>query len=328
MSGSYEVLRNDVGIVDCGCWVRTQISGPDACAALDSVVGANMHELFDGRAINTLIPSLTGGVDAILWVAAVENNYLLIAEPSEQETIEAVLAELTSKFDISITNKQSDTSHLMLTGPNAETLAVDTLGDDVHSIGFLSVFELPESVLAMRIGYFGEYELHLFGEKEKQDDLLRQFADQCGKDLLVSPVGLPAMMAEMRILNTKRDIPQNVSVFEAGLQWMIDFQKTTLRAKSELDAKKKAVRNLCMLVVLEADIVEAGAQLVVEGQEVGWVQSAFFSPTLGKWVAIAYLQKDICAPGLLLQTQIGLANTVSAPAFLSVSVRNALEQAA
>ncbi|WP_068089059.1 glycine cleavage T C-terminal barrel domain-containing protein [Polycladidibacter stylochi] len=328
MSGTYEVLRNDVGIVDCDCWVRIQVSGPDACAALDSVVGANMHELFDGHAINTLIPSLTGGVDAILWIAVIENSYLLVAEPSEKEVIETVLSELISEFDISITDKQSNTSHLILTGPNAETLAVNTLGDDVHSIGFLGVFELPESVLAMRIGYFGEYELHLFSGKNQQADLLRQFADQSGKDLLVSSDGLPAMMAEMRILNTKRDIPPGVSVFETGLQWMIDFQKNSLRGRSALDAKKKTIRNLCMLVVLETDVVEAGGQLAVEGQEVGWIQSAFFSPTLEKWIAIAYLQKDICAPGLMLATQIGLASTVSAPAFLSVSVRNSLEQAA
>ena len=77
----YRRLRMHAGLADLQAWTRFELVGPQACDALDAVVGCNVRELFEGRAANTLIPSSSGGIDAIVWVIALENGYRVVAEP-------------------------------------------------------------------------------------------------------------------------------------------------------------------------------------------------------------------------------------------------------
>lgn len=326
MTKAYDKIRNHAGLVDLTDWARIEIGGAQAREALDSVVGGNLIDLFDGRAMNTLIPSVEGGVEAILWVIATSVGFELIAEPSEAEAIESVLAELQNNFDITVDDRSATRFHLVLTGPDAEEIASEALGDGVASIAFLNAFDLDDEISAARIGFFGEYELHLFGPVAAKAALIERLVAVGGDGIVTDQEAFPTMMAEMRILNRARDIQPGASVFATGLQWMIDFQKDNLRGADALSARREEADRGCVLMVLDA-APQTGA-LSVDGEEIGHVQSAYHSGTLGKTVALAYLDADLAAPGLVLQTSLGLAQTVSAPAFLSRSVTKALGHAA
>jgi len=327
MSNVYEKLRDHAGLVDLTNWTRFEVTGADATDALDSVMGGNMLDLFEGKAMNTLIPSLDGGVEAIVWVIATVDGFSVVAEPEETQAVAAVLGGLPDAFDV-VVSDQSDTQfHLVLTGPNAEAIAETALGDDILSIAFLNAYVLPNEVLAARIGYFGEYELHLFGTPDNKDLVISALNEAAGVDLIADQSAFPTMMAEMRVLNRARDIPPEVSVFDAGLQWMVDFQKENLRGADALASRRDEPGRACVLMVLDDQEIVSGA-ISVEGEQIGAVQAAYPSATLGKTVALAYLDADIATSGLVLQTSAGVATTVSAPAFLSKSVTNSMGQAA
>ena len=137
----------------------------------------------------------------------------------------------------------------------------------------------------------------------------------------------PVMMTEMGTLSRERDVPPDVSVFEAGLQWMVDFRKENLRAAEALERKKRTLRHKCVLMVVDGAAAGLQGQPVfVEDCDIGRVQSAFFSDTLGKAVALAYLTEDLGMPGL--SCAVGgdrrSGRTVSAPAFLGRSILNSL----
>lgn len=327
MSNVYEKLRNHAGLVDLANWTRVAVTGAQATDALESVMGGNVLDLFEGKAMNTLIPTLDGGVEAIVWVIATANGFEVVAEPEDKAAVADVLTALTADYDVEITDLTDTQFHLVLTGPEAEAIAEAALGDDILSIAFLNAFELPSQVLAARIGYFGEYELHLFGESLNKPQVMAAINDAAGADITTDQSAFPAMMAEMRVLNRARDITADASVFDAGLQWMVDFQKDNLRGAEALAARRDTKSRACVLMVMDDADVARGA-LIVEGEEIGHIQSAYPSVTLGKTVALAYLDGDIAAPGLVLDTSAGIALTVSAPAFLSKSVTNALGQAA
>ena len=325
----YQRLRNRAGLADLQAWARFEISGSGACEALDAVVGANVRDLFEGRAANTLIPSPAGGVEAIVWVIALEDGFRILGEPADREAIRLALEESTTGRDAELQDVRDETFALALIGPEAEKVAWKAFGDDVHSIAFLNVLPLGEpAVTAARIGYFGEYELHLSGElarKQAVIDALERAADN--RVLMVGEGALPVMMTEMGTLSRARDVPPDVSVFEAGLQWMIDFRKENLRASAGLERRKCSVERKCVLMIVDGEAAGLGDQPVfIEDQDIGRIRSAFHSETLGKSVALAYLAEDLAMPGLICDVGSGrrTGETVSAPAFLGRSILDSL----
>ena len=325
----YRRMRSHAGLADLQTWTRFELSGPHAGDALDAVVGCNIRDLFEGRAANTLIPSPAGGVDAIVWVIALDEGFRVLGEPADRETIRAVLAGGIDGRDAALRDIRDETFALALIGPEAEKIAWKAFGDEVHSIAFLNVLPLGDpAVLAARIGYFGEYELHLFGEMDRKQaviDALEQAAE--GDALMVEDGALLVMMTEMGTLSRGRDIPNDVSVFEAGLQWMIDFRKENLRAAAELERRKHSVRRKCVLMIVDGGAADLADQPVfIEDCELGRIQSAFHSETLGRSVALAYLAEDLAMPGLTcgVGTDRRAGRTVSAPAFLGRSILDSL----
>ena len=325
----YRRLRTHAGLADLQAWTRFDLVGPQACDALDAVVGCNVRDLFEGRAANTLIPSPAGGVDAIVWVIALENGYRVVGEPGDGEAVGRALAQSITGRDAVLRDIRDETFALALIGPEAEKVAWKAFGDEVHSIAFLNVMPIGDpAVLAARIGYFGEYELHLFGEVERRQsviDTLMKAAD--GDALVVGEGALPAMMTEMGILSRERDIPPDVSVFEAGLQWMIDFRKENLRSAAELEREMHSVDRKCVLMVVDGHASDLRHQSVfIEDHEFGRIQSAFDSETLGRSVALAYLAEELAIPGLTCAVgpERRTGETVSAPAFLGRSILDSL----
>ena len=325
----YRRLRTHAGLADLQAWTRFDLVGPQACDALDAVVGCNVRDLFEGRAANTLIPSPAGGVDAIVWVIALENGYRVVGEPGDGEAVGRTLAQSITGRDAVLRDIRDETFALALIGPEAEKVAWKAFGDEVHSIAFLNVLPIGDpAVLAARIGYFGEYELHLFGEVERRQSVIDRLMNAADGDALVVGEGaLPAMMTEMGTLSRERDIPPDVSVFEAGLQWMIDFRKENLRSAAELEREKHSVDRKCVLMVVDGHASGFRHQSVfIEDHEFGRIQSAFDSETLGRSVALAYLAEEFAVPGLTcaIGPERRTGETVSAPAFLSRSILDSL----
>ena len=325
----YRRMRHHAGLADLQDWARFELSGREACETLDAVVGCNVRDLFEGRAANTLIPSPDGGVGAIVWIVALEAGYRILGEPAEREAIHAALEECTTGRDATLRDVRDETFALALIGPEAEQVAWKAFGDEVHSIAFLNVLPLGDpSVLAARIGYFGEYELHLFGEASGKQTVIDALVQAAGGDaLLVGDAALPVMMTEMGTLSRVRDIPPDTSVFEAGLQWMIDFRKQDLRAAAGLERKKRSVQRKCVLMIIDGEAANLHGQPVfIEEHDIGRICSAFHSETLGRSVALAYLGEDLAMPGLTcaVGSDRRTGETVSAPAFLGRSILDSL----
>ena len=321
----YRRMRGTAGLADLQSWTRFDLSGPQAGDALDAVVGCNVRDLFEGRAANTLIPSPTGGVEAVVWVVSLEDGFLVVAEPADHEAVRTALIESTSGRDAVLTDIGDRTFALVLVGPLAETVAWKAFGDEIRSLAFLSAMRLGDgAILAARIGYFGEYELHLFGDltaKRTLIDALEQAGN--GDALMVGESAFPAMMTEMGVMSRKRDIPPDVSVFEAGLHWMIDFRKENLRAAGELERRKHSTERRCVLMIVDGVATDLkGQPIFVEDCDIGSIQSVSHSETIGRCVAFAYIAEDLAMPGLTCFVGAGrqLGTTVSAPAFLGRSI--------
>jgi len=326
---SYKTIRDHAGLVDLKNWTRFEIFGLDAAEVLDETVGCNVLDLFEGRAVNTLIPSLTGGVDAIVWIITLEHSFLMISEPEDRNAIKNALESSIAGRDVTVKDVQEEKFALVLTGPEAEGIAEQAFGDDIYSIAFSNALMISSpTVIAARIGFFGEYELHLFGDISDKERVIKQIKRAAGEQNLVTDqAAFAVMMTEMRVMSRHRDVPVSTSVFEAGLHWMVDFRKEKFRGSDALQICKGTVKNKCVLMLAEGFVADIAEQKVfIDGVEIGFVQSAYWSDSIEKVVALAYINSEFGLPGLTCM--IGVENinaeTISAPAFLSKSVINSL----
>ena len=321
----HQRTRTRAGLADLEAWTRTEVIGPDADVAIDAVVGCNVRDLFEGRAAQTLIPSPTGGVEAIVWVMALKSSYRIVAEPAERAAVELALKESTAQRDAEFRDIGEEQFALALIGPEAGRVARSALGDEVESVGLLNVRLLGRPpVLAARLVHFGEHELHLFGEASGKEALVEKLERAAGEDLpRIGNDALAGMMAESGSLSRVRDIPHDASVFEAGLEWMVELRKLDLRAAEALERAKGAAKRKCVMMTIDGDAAGLRDQpVLLAGQEIGRIQSAYDSGTLGCTVAVTYLTESLAVPGL--DCTVGAhgrtGRTVSAPVWINSSV--------
>ena len=314
--------RTGAALADLEAWTRFEVTGPDADVAIDAVVGCNVRDLFEGRAAQTLIPSPSGRVDAIVWIMALESSYRIVAEPAERAAVGQALKESASRRNAEYRDIREEQFALALIGPEAERVARSALGDEVESIALLNVLPLGRPpVLAARLMHFGEHELHLFGEASRKQAVIERLERGAGGDLpRVGNGALAAMMAEKGMLSRARDIPHDASVFEAGLEWMVELRKLDLRASEALERAKGAARRKCVMMTIDGDAAGLGDQpVLLAGQEIGRIQSAYDSEVLGCTVAVTYLTESLAVPGL--HCTVGAhgrtGQTVSGPVLIS-----------
>ena len=350
----YWRLRTRAGLADLGAWTRIEVSGRGASATVDAVIGENVQDLFEGRCAHTLIPSETGGAEAIVCVITLGESYHVVAEPEEHNTVMRALEAAARGRDAVVRDVRAEKFALALVGPRAMRIAHVAFGEVVHTIAALNAIaavgitrgasgkagrtpvapnatpigELP--VVAARPDYFGEYELHLLGPAAEKEAVIEQLERASGDEpLRVGTGALATMMTEMGTLSRARDVPDGTSVFEAGLEWMIDFRKQGLRAAEALERAKATVRRRCVLMTMDGRAGGLPGQAVrLEGQKIGRIQSAVDSYTLKGTVALAYLDERFGIPGLncAVGDEERPAATVSAPAFLSQSTLDNLSR--
>ncbi|MCW8166673.1 aminomethyl transferase family protein [Verminephrobacter aporrectodeae subsp. tuberculatae] len=319
----YQVIRHEAGVVDMSDWGRFALRGVGAQDALDALMGANMLDLYDGVATNTLIVSKSGGVEAVVWVVGLVDGFMVVCEREDAQTVGALLREQAQLYGVDVEDLQQSRFALTLAGPAAQAVAERVFGDEVHSIAFLGALELSSArVLAVRLGFVGEYELHFFGAPAEKEALLQSLVGAGAKSVGAS--AYPVMMVEMRTLSRHRDIPADVSVFESGLQWMVDFRKDNFRGKQELEARRAGVQCKCVMVLVEgAPDGVSGAPLQVNDMCIGQVHRAYWSNTLEKTVALCYMDAELAWPGIAMTVNGAQARSVGAPAFLTQSVMQA-----
>ena len=324
----YARMREHAGLADLDDWARFEVRGREAREVVDAVVGASMIDLFDDRAIHTLIPSHEGTVEAIVWLITTEDGVRVLAEPADRNAVRAALEAGTRGRDAQMHDLCESEFTLALIGPDTERIAREAFGDEVRGMAFLNARRLGEpKVLAARLGHFGEDELYLFGDAHEKAALAERLDAAGGGNLRVGKGAFPVMMTEMGTRSRTRDIPAGTSVLEAGLEWMIDFRKRNLRGGEALERAKAAVKRRAMLTTMRGWDAGVENRVRVGTRDIGWVQCAYGSPKLGQAIGLAYLEEDMAVPGV--QCTVGArahpAQTIATPAFATRSFLQSLD---
>lgn len=297
----HDAVRDGAGMFDMSPLKKVFVRGTDAQRALDHLVTRDLSNLAPGRAAYLSVLTEDGRMADDAIVSNNGNDEWMIVHGSGQT--QALLAESAAGLDVTI-DFDDDLHDISVQGPRA----LEVL--DAHcdkDLGDLAYFEhcsarlFGHEVRISRTGYSGErgYELFVQGALAVPiwDSLAEAGVMPC------SFTALDKVRIEAGLLFYDYDMNTEHSPWEVGLGFTVNTGKADFRGKTAVMALKgqEQVRNVGLLVD-HSDMLAGGESLLLDGREVGVVNSPCFSHRMQASLALAHVRPDV-ATGAVLHVQ-------------------------
>ena len=306
-------VRGGVGMIDASTLGKIVVKGPDAAEFLDRIYTGIMSTLPVGRCRYGLMCNEAGFLfDDGVVVRVREDEFLCHTTSGGAERVHAWLEEWlqTEWFDLRayVLNVTEQWAQIAVAGPRSLAL-LERLGSNVDfgedSLPFLSMAEGQIGTVrfrVFRISFSGElaYEVAVpagFGAS------LWQTLLEAGRDLGLAAYGTEAlhvMRAEKGYIMIGDETDGTVSPLDLGLGWAVSKKKRDFLGKRGMRMPHMADGNRRRLVGLLTEdpetVLPTGA-CAVEGnsgdrqQIIGHVTSSYRSPTLGRSIAMALVER-------------------------------------
>ena len=301
----HTAVRERVGLFDVSHLGKLLVEGPGAAEALERAVTNGVGSLPEWRARYNLVLTDGGGIVDDLFVYRRPDGWLVVPNAANTDAVLAAMRE-----EGPVVDARERWAILALQGPASRRMGEELLPGatdlKLHAFGD---FDLDgAAVQVARTGYTGEYGFELFVPSADAPRIWRLLL-AAGQPHGILPVGLGArdtLRLEMGYPLHGHEISVETNPLEAGLSWTIDWDKPSFRGKGALERIRSAgiTRRLVGLVAQGPGIPRAGHPILAGGAAVGAVTSGNFSPTLGKGVALGYVDADSAEPGTMLDVDV------------------------
>ncbi|MGW7086502.1 glycine cleavage system aminomethyltransferase GcvT [Streptomyces sp. NPDC054871] len=305
-------VRTKAGLFDLSHMGEITVTGPEAVDLLNFALVGNIGSVGVGRARYTMICAEDGGIlDDLIVYRLGETEYMVVANASNAQVVLDALTARADGFDAQVRDDRDAYALLAVQGPESPGILKSLTDADLDGLKYYA--GLPGTVagvpaLIARTGYTGEDGFELFvapGDAEKLWNALMEAGTPAG----MVPAGLSCrdtLRLEAGMPLYGHELTAELTPFDAGLGRVVKFEKTSqsdtfvgraaLAAAAER-AETAPPRKLVGLIAAGRRIPRAGFSVVAEGKVIGEVTSGAPSPTLGKPIAIAYVDAAHAAPG-------------------------------
>jgi aminomethyltransferase len=306
----HQAVREAAGLFDLSHMGEITVTGPQAGELLDHALVGHLSALRVGRARYTMICDADGGIlDDLIVYRLAEREYLVVANAANSQVVLDALGARRAGFDADVRDDRTDYALLAVQGPASPGILAGLTDADLAGLRYYA--GLPGTVagrraLIARTGYTGEDGFELFCSPEDAEPLWHALIDAGGPAGLV-PCGLACrdtLRLEAGMPLYGNELTTATTPFDAGLGRVVRFDKPgdfvgrePLRAAAERAAERPP-RVLTGLVARGRRVPRAGYLVLdAEGRAVGEVTSGAPSPTLGRPIAMAYVDAAHAAPG-------------------------------
>ncbi|MDN5382894.1 glycine cleavage system aminomethyltransferase GcvT [Streptomyces sp. LB8] len=302
-------VRTRAGLFDLSHMGEITVTGPQAVALLNYALVGNIATVGPGRARYTMICRADGGIlDDLIVYRTGEHEYLVVANASNAQAVLDALTERAAGFDAEVRDDRDAYALLAVQGPEALAVLKPLTDADLDGLKYyaaLSGTVAGVPALIARTGYTGEDGFELFvapGDAER----LWQALTEAGTPAGLVPCGLSCrdtLRLEAGMPLYGNELSTALTPFDAGFGRVVKFDKEgdfvgreALLAAAERVAAEPS-RVLVGLVAQGRRVPRAGYSVVADGKVIGEVTSGAPSPTLGKPIAMAYVDAAYAAPG-------------------------------
>jgi len=308
----HNTVRSKVGLFDVSHMGEIDVTGKDALAFVQNLITNDVTQIQDGQILYSPMCYPNGGiVDDLLVYRYRAEHFYIVVNASNTDKDYAWMLEQIQGYSVQVENVSDQVAQLALQGPFAEQILQKLTPIDLKEIKYYwfmhgEVNGVP--CLVSRTGYTGEDGFEIYIAPDKASDLWRKILE-VGAPEGVQPIGLGArdtLRFEARLPLYGNELGPEISPLEVGIGIFVKLNKENFIGKEALvQQKEKGIpRKLVGLEMIERGIARSHYLLQKDGDEVGFITSGSFSPTLNKNIALGLIRADLAEIGATLDVII------------------------
>ena len=303
-------VRNNCGIFDVSHMGEICVKGKEATAFVDYIFTNDVESMNDNQVLYGMMLYKTGGVVDDLLVYKFNNeHYLLVVNASNIDKDYAWVLE-NNTFDCNTSNESDNFSEVALQGPKAQDVLQQLTDFDLELITFFTHQNVTidgKLCLVSRTGYTGEDGFEIYGTHEDIVEIWDLLLET-GKDEIL-PIGLGArdtLRFEVNLPLYGHELTKDITPLEAGYSFAVKLDTNDFIGKDVLVKQKaeKTSRRIVGLEMIDKGIMREGYNVYHEDVLVGFITTGYKSPSTGKTVALAMIDRPYDKLGTNLEVEI------------------------
>jgi aminomethyltransferase len=315
VEAEHRATRTAAGMYDVYYQGALDVKGREAEAFLNSVIVNDVRRLADGGVLYSSVLNKAGGmIDDLTVFRFSAEHYWLCPTPSRVDRVVAHLTEQAGDRLAYVTNCVSGTAYLSIQGPKSRTILAGLTSLDL-STAELPYYRFSQGILAevpvvlSRTGYSGELGYELFYPRDYADHMWAALLD-AGEPYGLKPAGLGALRSvriEKKYPLYGLDLDETTSPYEAGVSWTVHLDKGDFIGRDALLRQHESgpTRTLVGIAFDGVGFLpKPGDPVTLDGRTVGKVTSADTGYTLGRTLALGYLEPSIAEGTKVLVTTV------------------------
>jgi aminomethyltransferase len=309
----HAAVRERAGLFDVSHMGEIEVKGEAAESFLQSLVTNDVGKLKAGGAQYTAMCYENGGtVDDLIIYKKGDHDYLLVVNAANTDKdFEWITSHAPE--NVTVKNISGEVAQLAVQGPKAEAVLQKLTDTDLSTIGF---FKFKEDVsiagvptLVSRTGYTGEDGFELYMPWEAAPKVWEAIIE-AGSEYGLLPCGLGArdtLRFEAKLPLYGQELTADISPLEAGIGFAVKVDKEAdFIGKAALKAQKEngLTRKIVGIEMVDKGIPRAHYPVYSGDRKIGEVTTGAPSPTLGKNLGLALLEKPFTEIGTEVDVEI------------------------
>ncbi len=303
----HNAVRTSVGLFDVSHMGEIEIRGNDRIKFANYITTNDVSQLALNQVqYSTMLYPGSGIVDDFLVYNLQDRVLFVVNAINTDKDYEWILDN--KELDVEIKNVSDNIGQLAVQGPKSEPVMQKLFDFSLSELKYYWATETNMKdvpVILSRTGYTGEDGFEVYLDRQYAAEAW-DMVMEAGKEYAIRPIGLGArdtLRSEMRYCLYGNDIDKTTNPLEAGLGWIVKFDKGDFIGKENLlKIKETGVkRKLVGFEVIERGIPRPHQEICNETKKVGSVTSGTFSPSLKRGIGIGYVDLPFNKAGTKLK---------------------------
>ncbi|MGI6537350.1 MAG: glycine cleavage system aminomethyltransferase GcvT [Caldicoprobacterales bacterium] len=305
-------VRKSAGLFDVSHMGEIEVKGQDALSYLNYIMTNDVSKLKPNQVQYSVMVNENGGtLDDVLIYCFNEQHYWVIANAANRLKDFKWMQKQAACYEVNISDISDHVAQLALQGPKASEI-LNSVTEEINNLRFFrfkkSVVANDISCLISRTGYTGEDGFELYCKPEDVVQLWKTLLS-VGKKHDLKPAGLgcrDTLRFEAGMHLYGNELNENITPLEAGLNWVVKFDKKDFIGKSALQTQKQKgiSRKLIGFEMQEKGIPRGGYEVKKEDKTIGYVTTGYLSPTLNKTLGMALIDAEFFELGNIIEIVI------------------------
>ncbi len=299
----HHAVRTAAGLFDIDHMGQFELRGPDSEIFLERIQTWDVSTMQVGDAHYSLLLYDDGTIVDDIFIYRLRDRWFIVVNAANREKDMAWIAAHTFGCDATLIDVSGETYMMALQGPKAvailEPLSSAPLADmaprtarEVDLVGVRSVVG--------RTGYTGEDGFEIYADQDGAEELWDRILEAGGGEGLL-PCGLAArdsLRFEACMPLYGHEISASINPLEARLGWTISWDRRFTGRDALLKVKLEGPQRLLVgFEMVDKAVPREHYPVTADGVEVGFVTTGMKSPTLDKFLGMAYVPPALSKPG-------------------------------